>query len=237
MAAACALARRWVKGLAVLVILLALVALVLPRLPRQNTAVLFRGLAFFAEDAGEMKPTASLRRHQAALDRLAAPSNPQDEKSMPAWLKGVGVRRFKDGIAGFYQPPYPKPGARTDDETTYDMEAHERFTFGLFETVAVELGVPGLLAVLFLLACWVAAAQGAFARLAFSSPTPSPEAKRQKEIAAVLALAALGAGGGALVLGVFADPLIQGVGGSFAFFFALALCAERWADETADARG
>lgn len=236
-AAACVLARSWLKGLAVLIALLVLVALVLPRLPRQNTAVLFRGMAFFAEDKGEkdaevkMKPTAVLRRHQAALDLLAAPSNPQDGKSAPNWLKGVGPGRFQKSIGRFYQPPYPKPGRLTDDETTFDMEADEKFSFSLLETVAVELGVPGLLAVLFLLASWIAAAQGSFARLASPSPAPSPAAQRQKETGAALALAALGAGCGALVVSLFLNPAIRGVGGSFAFFFALALCTKQWADD------
>ena len=230
-AAACALSRSWLKGLALLVILLLLTASVLPRLPRHNTALLFRGLAFFAADDGEMKPTATLRRHQAALDLLAAPSNPQDERSAPNWLKGVGAGQFQRHINQFYQPPYVKPGRRTDDEAAYDMEAYEPFTFGLLETVAVELGLPGLLAILFLLASWIAAAQGGFARLAFPSPSPSPAAKTQKEIGAVLALAALGAGCGALVLSLFANPAIRGVGGTFAFFFALALCSRKWAAE------
>ncbi|MGD0089117.1 MAG: hypothetical protein ABSE73_04295 [Planctomycetota bacterium] len=232
-AAAFALSRCTLTGVAVLGILLALVVVVLPRLPRHNPKVLFRGLAFFAEHKDEMKPTAGLRRHQAVLDLLAAPSNGQNQEGAPYWLKGVGAGRYQERINQFYEhePPYPyvRPGERTDDETVFDMEAHEKFSFGLLETVAVELGVPGLLAVLFLLASWIAAAQGAFARLASPAPPSGPDTRR--EIGALLALAALGAGCGALVLSLFGNPAIRGVGGSFAFFFAVALCAARWAQE------
>ena len=232
-AVAFAVSRNWLTGLTALMILLAVVAVVLPRLPRQNTAVLSRGLAFFADDQGETKPTARLRRYQAALDLLAAPSNPQDEKSTPYWVTGVGAGQYQKKINQFYQPAYPKPGRRTDDEAAYDMEADERFTFGFLETVAVELGVPGLLAVLFLFGTWILAAHGAFVKLSSSGPAANT--------AALLALAAFGAGCGALVVSVLANPVIRGVGGSFAFFFAVALCAQHWANErrseTAGERG
>lgn len=241
-AAAYALSRCWLTGLTVVAVLLAVAAVVLPRLPRQNTAALLRGVAFFAtdkDDDGKTKPTARLRRCQAALDLLAAPSDPRDEQSRPRWLTGVGAGSYQKHINQFYQPAYPKPGRRTDDEAAYDMEADERFTFGFLETVVVELGVPGLLAVLFLFGAWICGAHGAFARLAGGTGSQQQtKAARGTEVktAAVLALAALGAGCGALVVSVFASPLIRGVGGSFAFFFAVALCAKRWADE-ADAQG
>jgi hypothetical protein len=217
-ATAMAVHRRWREGLLVTAVLLGLIMIVLPRLPRDNAAVLQRGFALFADADTGKKPTAGLRRHQAALDLMFAPSDPYDEHSAPLWHKGAGAGQFQNNINKFYQPPYSKPGRRTDDEAEFDMEADEPFTFGFLETVAVELGLPGLLAVLFLFGSWIASAHGAFARLC--------ETAERHDAARVLALAAFGAGCGALVVSFFGNPAIRGVGSIFAFFYAISfVCA------------
>ncbi|MCY3021664.1 MAG: hypothetical protein NTW87_21840 [Planctomycetota bacterium] len=227
-ATAYAFARSRLTGLTAVAILLAVVAVVLPRLPRHNDEVLFRGFAFFADDAGARKPTARLRRAQAELSLLAAPSDPRNEESRPNWVLGVGAGRYQKQINGFYYDPvYSKPGRPTDDEAAYDMEADERFTFGFLETVVVELGLPGLVAVLFLFGAWILSAHGAFVRLSANAQSTATPAGGTEPM---LALAAFGSGCGALVVSVFANPVIRGVGGSFAFFFALALCAKCWSD-------
>jgi hypothetical protein len=232
-AAAYGVYRRMLTGFTVVVALLAVGAVVLPRLPRENPAVLLRSVAFYARPDGqpqqEKRPTPRLRRLQAALDLLGAPANPQNEKSPSYWVHGVGANQYQKNINRFYQPPYEKPARRTDDETAFDLDADERFTFSFFETVAVELGVPGLLAVLFLFAAWILSAGGAFARFA--------AAGRDADTKATLALAALGSGCGALVVSLFANPVIRGVGGPFALFFALALYVSQEAQEARERHG
>jgi hypothetical protein len=206
-----AVSQRWLTGLTVIAALACLLIVVLPRLPRKNDAVITRGLALFAGEE-EKKPTARLRRYQASMDLLSSPS--KGEGSAPLWVKGVGAGRYQGQVNRFYQPPYNKPGRRTDDEAAYDMEADERFSFGQLETVTVELGIAGLLAVLFLYGTWIFSAQAAFSLLSPKDVEDDPKA--------VLALSAFGAGVGALVLSVFSNPLIRGVGGTFALFMAIA---------------
>jgi hypothetical protein len=226
-ACACAAARRWLTALTMLAVLLGLICVVLPRLPRENMKVIARGSALFADDQdGNRKPTARLRRYQAALDLLSCPSNPRDEQSPPTWLKGVGVGRYQERVNRFYHTTaYPKPGRRTDDEAAYDMESDERFSFSLLETTAVELGLPGLLALLFVFGAWIFGAHLSFAKLEASA---SPAAR----VSAMLALAALGSGCGAVVLAALGNPMLPGVRGTFAFMLALAFCVARWASGT-----
>jgi hypothetical protein len=215
--------RRYWPGIFVVLALLVTVAVVLPRLPRHNLQVLHRGMTLYADnESGERKPTARLRRYQASMSLLAAPTDPQNEHSSPKGLLGVGVGRYQKEVNAFYREPYPKPGRRTDDEIAYDMESDERYTFGFLETAAVETGVVGLAIVLLLFATWIFGAQGAYFRL--SAPPSELDAR------ATLALASLGAGVGALVVSVFASPILRGVGGTFAFFLALAFCCARWSD-------
>ena len=215
-AAACATVRGYgLTGAAVLAALIAVLTVVLPRLPRDNDAVLLRGVSLYASEGEQKKPTARLRRYQAALDLLAAPSDARNPLSAPVWQKGVGVSQYQTHINRYYHYQYyPKPGRRTDDEAAFDLDADEPFTYGLLESTAVELGVPGLLSLLFLFGAWILAAGSVFARAA-------PHEDRRL----LLSLAALGAGCGALTVSVFANPAIRGVGGSLAFFLALALCA------------
>jgi hypothetical protein len=209
-AVACAygVRRLWLTGATVLALLLLVLAVLLPKLPRHNTEVVARGVALFALDGDLMKATARARRYQAELDLLTS-----QKDGAPVWQKGVGLDQFQPKVNLFYDKiydVYPKPGHPTDAEYSFDMEADEPFTFGLLETIAVELGVPGLLVILFLFGTWLFAAHGAFALA-------------DDDVRAELALAALGAGCGALVASLFTNPAIRGIGGSFAFFFALAL--------------
>jgi hypothetical protein len=201
-------------GLTLLMLLLGFLFIILPRLPRNNPAVLQRGIALFADDGGVKKPTARLRRYQAELDLLGAPCNPHDPDSAPFWVKGVGAGQYQEHVNEFYHSAYPRPAGRTDAESLFDMESPEPYTFGLLETVSVELGVPGLLLLLFLFATWLWSAGAALAKI----PNVSDDPQRT-----MLALAALGAGSGALVLSLLNNPAIRSVGGTFAFFFALAL--------------
>ncbi|MFH0939637.1 MAG: hypothetical protein V1899_10215 [Planctomycetota bacterium] len=229
-AVAYAVKRSKLTGLLALSLLALIVGVILPHLPRQNANILSRGLAFYAEDKKDIKPTARLRRHQAALDLLVAPSNPHDKTSAPNWQTGVGAGQYQRHINGFYKNEYPKPGHGTDDEAVFDMEADEPFTFGFLETLTVELGAPGLLLILFLFGSWILSAHGAFTMVADD----------EQNLLAMLALAAFGTGVGALALSVFANPIIRGVGGSFAFFFALALTTRALAtrrDELPACRG
>jgi hypothetical protein len=103
----------------------------------------------------------------------------------------------------------------TDYESAFDMEADEPLSFGLLESVAVELGAPGILAVLLLFLHWAGAGVAGFA----ATGSASADARCRR----MLCLAALGAAVGALTFSVFANPVLRGVGGSMAFFFALAL--------------
>jgi hypothetical protein len=220
-------ARHGLKAVLVLLAMVAVLLVVLPKLPRQNLAHLHRGTALYADnETGARLPTARLRRYQASHSLLAAPLDSQNEASSPKGLLGVGLNRYQKEINAFYRDPYPKPGRRTDDEAAYDMESDEPFTFGFLETATVETGVVGLLALLTLFGTWIAAAQGAFARVALKRGILADIDTR-----AMLALASLGAGVGALICSVFANPVIRGVGGTFAFFIALAYCAQKWADE------
>lgn len=203
-----------ITGLKLLIALLLVISVVLPKLPRNNAAVVARGLSLYADADGEKKPTARLRRLQASLDLFSAPVDPMNPNSPSYWQKGVGAGQFHERVNGFYQPQYRKPGARTDSEADFDMEAHEPFTFSLFETVAVELGVPGLLIVLLFFGAWLVSGLKAFSCFA-----DNPERLLERE----LALASFGAGCGALVLSLLGNPAIRGVGGSFAFFFAVAI--------------
>lgn len=212
------------RGALVLALLAVVLGLVLPKLPRENLKVIQRGLALYADDEkGERKPTARLRRYQSSLAVLSAPRNPQNEASSPKGLLGSGLGRYQKEVNAFYRDPYPKPGRRTDDEAAFDMESDEPMTFGFFETVTVETGVLGLTVVLALFATWIAAAQGAFARLSAKSA--------DLDARATLALASLGAGAGGLAVSVFANPVIRGVGGTFAFFIAVAYCCWKWSEE------
>ena len=221
--------RKCLSVVAVVAGLILLCLVVLPRLPRNNPSVIFRSVALYAEDTDKAvdnnsmpKPTARLRRYQAALDLLAS-SDPWKQGSWPYWRKGVGSGQYQKNIDKFYQPPYQKPGKRGDEEAAYDMESDERFSWGFLETTAVELGLPGLIAVTLVFASWIAAGFGAFAC------AQSGEQSEESRVCAMLALAALGAGVGALVSSIFLTPIIRGVGGSFAFFYALALVSAMWA--------
>jgi hypothetical protein len=217
-AAAFAVCRRWITGLTVVTVLIGFLFVVLPRLPRNNAEALQRGVALFAADDTEVKPTARLRRYQAVLNLLSAPVDPHNPASAPQWIKGVGAGQYQENVNAFYHPLYPRPAGRTDAEAQFDMESHEPYTFGLFETVTVELGIGGLLAVLFLLLTWIAAAGMALAR-------PDNGGDSAGSDRTMLALAAFGAGTGTLVLSIVNNPAIRGVGGTFAFFYALALVA------------
>ncbi len=222
--------RSWRAALMALVFLLFIISVMLPRLPRNNPQAITEGVALYVNDpateADAAKvPSARLRRYQAVTDLLTARTDPMDLNSKPNWHKGVGCGQYQSKVNGFYQAPYDKPGSTTDDEAAFGIYVDEPTTFGLFETVAVELGVPGLIVVLLLFACWITSAAGAFSRL-FVNATRE---------AATLALAAMGAGVGALVLSVFGNPASQGPGGVFAFFFAVALCSQRWSATPAPA--
>jgi len=212
---------RWLAlgGFGVLCII---AAVALPRLPRNNPEVLARNLALYDEWDGKRQPTARLRRYQSALDLLSSERKalvPESESTRPNWVTGVGAGRYQESVKRFYQPPYDKPSRPTDDEAAFDREADEPFTFGFLETVMVELGVPGLLCVLLLFASWCVSGAGGFFQ---AQDGDEGHARR------LVALSALGAGVGALVLSVFSNPAVRGVGGTFVFFLAAAiLCRAR----------
>jgi len=148
------------------------------------------------------RPTDRLRRYQADLNLLIDRDH---------WRLGVGAGQFQHNVNLYYVAPYyPKPSARTDDVAAFGMEADERFTFGLLETTAVELGLPGLAALLWLFVAW--------ALLALRAYLYSDD-----ERARTLALASLGACVGALVFSLFGSPILRGAGGLLALFLALAL--------------
>lgn len=177
---------------------------VLPRLPRDHVASLWDSLTFYRKvetpKGLREESTARLRRHQAALKLLS-----KDER----WKTGVGAGQFQGSVNVFYDVAYPKPGANTDDEAAFDQEADEPFTFGLYETTAVELGLGGLLAALWVYLAWGASAFSALLRL------DDPDAR-------ALALASLGAAVGAAVFSIFGHPLVRGCGGTLCFFMGLA---------------
>ena len=223
---ALAAVRSWRAALVALIFLLFILTVMLPRLPRDNPHAIAEGVALYVNDPNDVNamkvPSARLRRYQAVTDLLFAHSDPNEPNSAPFWKKGVGSGQYQSKVNSFYQAPYDKPGSTTDEEAAFGIFVDEPTTFGLLETVVVELGVPGLIVVLLLFACWIAAAAGAFSKL-YSNTTRDE---------ATLALAALGAGVGALVLSVFGNPVAHGPGGVFAFFFAVALCAQRWSTVT-----
>ncbi|HYF51305.1 MAG TPA: hypothetical protein VEJ63_17960 [Planctomycetota bacterium] len=217
LAAALTFSQTRVAALVGFATLAIVVAVALPKLPRNNPEVLARNLALYDEWDGKRQPTARLRRYQSVLDLLSAPRKSLDSElssERPNWITGVGAGRYQENVKRFYQPPYDKPVRPTDDESAFDRDADEPFTFGFLETVTVELGAPGLLIVLLLFATWcVCAASG------FSRAEPGDEGHAQR----MVALAALGAGVGALVLSVFGNPAVRGVGGTFVFFLAAAI--------------
>ena len=221
---ALAAARHWRAALAMLLFLVIAIGVMLPHLPRNNPQEIANGVALYVGEPGKKEAGARLRRYQAVVDLLSARTDPYNDKSVPYWVRGVGSGQYQHATNGFYTFPYDQPGARTDEEAQFGLGTHEPYTFGLFETVVVELGVFGLIAVLLLFAQWLAAASGAFT--VFMSRGDHDEA--------TLALAALGAGCGALVLSIFGNPAARGSGSVFAFFFALALCAQTWASRPAN---
>ncbi|HYG76234.1 MAG TPA: hypothetical protein VEK08_14610 [Planctomycetota bacterium] len=225
-AGACIATRRFIPATIILGGLVLTVALILPRLPRHNTEVLWRGVTLYADKDDKKTPTARLCRYQAALDLLNSPLDPQNGAGGRLWQRGVGIGSYQKNINRFYQSPYNKPGGRTDDEGSFDMDSDERFTFGFLETTAVELGVPGLLAVLLVFGGWILSAHSGFTHFASSENDD-----QRTRFAATIALAAFAAGTGALVLSIFASPMIPGVKGSFALFMALAYAVNRWAQE------
>jgi hypothetical protein len=189
----------WVAGLA------AVLLIIWPRLPRDNPQILWRSLSPYGQTIGldaqpREEPTARLRRNQAVWNLMRFPGQA---------IHGAGLGRFQEAIAGQYAPPYFKPGKNTDDEAQFDMGADEPFTFGLFETVAVETGGVGLLLLVWVFLTWAALALRAF----FTSPNHDQR---------LLALASLGAMVGAFVFSFFGNPAIRGCGGVMAFFMGLA---------------
>jgi hypothetical protein len=208
---------------------LAVIVAGMTRLPRDNAKVLIQGASLYVGESGQKVPSARLKRYQASLDLLASPSDPSEENSTGRWFKGVGTGQYQHEVDRFYQFPYRRPNGATDDEALFDTATHEPFTFGLFEKVTVELGVFGMVVLAFLFAVWIGSACSAFARL-----IPPPVASEgtwvpgKSHDISVLALAALGAGTGACVLSIFGSPVVRGPGGTFAFFFALAICTRRW---------
>jgi hypothetical protein len=213
---------------ALLVAALLLVAVVvLPRLPRHNPAALRRTLSPWIEveeDGRKLQvPSARLRRFQAAWNLLVPKENlpvPKDR-----WATGVGAGGYQSATNQFYASEYPKPGANIFDEKEFDTKGNEPLTFSLLETTAVELGLPGVVLMLCTFLTWIAAAAGAFA--AGSGDSMDVHAVPGRP-ARALALAALGAGVGALVYSVFGSPLLRGPGGSFAFWMGLALALNAW---------
>ena len=194
------------KAGAIVAGLLLVAFVILPRLPRRNHEVLLRTLSPWVQAPGQDGEvlSARVRRAQAAWNRLL---------HKDCWKSGVGAGGYQSGIREFYDARhYPKPGANTDDEATFDVGAHEPFTFSQLETTAVELGLPGLIALACTFFLWVLAAGSAFWR---SGPD-------QVEVRA-LALASLGAALGAGVLCFFGSPLVRGAGGTWAFFMGVAL--------------
>jgi len=177
---------------------------VLPRLPRGNDRVLAETLTPWVKEAdGKEVASVRLRRTQVAALLLA---------DRQRWRTGVGSGGYRLHIKHYYNDSgaYPTPGAARDEEAQFDRDTHEPGSFSLLETTAVELGLPGLIFMAWALCAWLAAAAWAFARS--SDPTVR-----------LLALAALGAGVGATVFSLFGNPLVRGVGCSWAFFMGLAL--------------
>lgn len=221
--AALAAVRHWRAALYTLAFLVVIVTVLLPKLPRKNVESVLEGVTLYVSDVNnKIVPGARLRRYQAVVNLLNGLSDPFDLNSTPNWKRGVGSGQYQARLANFYYGPYEKPSISTDDEASFGIYVDEPFSFGLFETVAVELGVPGLIALLLLFGLWIAAAAGAFARL-FTGATSA-----LNRDAATLALASFGAGCGALVLSAFGNPAVRGPGSVFAFFFAVALCVSRW---------
>jgi hypothetical protein len=192
--------------------LLLVAVVLLPRLPRRNPAVLGRTLSPWVEveedGRKQQVPSARLRRFQAAWNLLVRKDR---------WPTGVGAGGYQSATNQFYAPEYPKPGANIFDEKEFDTNGNEPLSFGLLETTAVELGLPGVVLMLCAFLTWIAAAAAAFVRL-----------DPREADARALALAALGAGVGALVYSVFGSPLVRGPGGSFAFWMGLALALNAW---------
>ena len=213
-AAACMLARNWIAGFAILATLFIFVAVVLPHLPekRNNIATLSRGVTLWAKVGDDKKiATPRVRRYQAILSYLSSHRNPMDEKTLPNWVLGAGAGRLNTEVSKFYDDAYyPRTDGRTDDEALFDTKVNERDGFGLVETTALQFGAAGLMVLGLFFAAWIFGAAGAFARGASSDIQ-------------VLALAALGAGVGAMIVSLFSFPSQRGAGsgGTFAFFAAL----------------
>jgi hypothetical protein len=217
-AGACVALRRPLSGLLVFGALGVFLFAVFPNLPqkRDNASVLLRGVALYARPnpAKEEKiSTPRLRRYQAALDFLGSHADASNEQSRPNWILGGSAGRFTARINEYYDSAYyPKPGGATNDETLFDIGQDERDGYGLLEKTAVELGVVGLLAVLAFFGVWLASAGAALGARAAN--------------VRLLALAALGACVGAAVSSVLLFPTQRsGSGGTFAFYFAVALWA------------
>jgi hypothetical protein len=90
----------------------------------------------------------------------------------------------------------------------------------------VELGAAGLLALAWVFLAWLSAAAAGY-----FTAGGGPEAPARR----LLALAAFGAGTGALVFSWFGYPLARGGAGTFAFFLGLALATAGWRGSTGTA--
>ena len=213
-AAACVLAKKYLSGFALIAGVVLFAALILPHLPekRNNVGTLGRGVALWAKIGDDKKiATPRLRRYQAILGYLSSTRDPMNEKTLSNWVLGAGAGRYNTEVNRFYDDTYyPRTNGRTDEEALFDIDVNERDGFGLIETTALQLGALGLTVLAFFFASWILGAAGAFARSNASDLQ-------------VLALAALGAGVGALVASLFVFPSQRGAGsgGTFAFFCAL----------------
>ncbi|MEI6233964.1 MAG: hypothetical protein WCT04_12985 [Planctomycetota bacterium] len=214
-AAACILMKKCWTGAALIVAVALFTAVVLPRLPekRNNIGTLGRGVALWAKVGDDKKiATPRLRRYQATLSYLASHRDPMNEKSMPNWILGAGAGRYNAEVNNYFDDAYyPRTNGRGDEEALFDIDANERDGFGLVEKTGLELGAFGLTVLALFFAGWIFGAAGALAR------GESSELQ-------VIALAALGAGVGAMFVSLFAFPSQRGAGsgGTFAFFCALA---------------
>lgn len=172
---------------------------ILPSLGR-NAAALLNSLQVYRYVPSDdvYSPAKRLRRWQANLNAI---------RLKPLW--GWGAGQYNLALAGRYHPHfYPHGEGKTNEESLFDTEADEPYTFGMWWVNTCEFGLVGLLVLLFFfaeaLACGI--------RAAFSTDATGKW----------LGLCAVGATVAAAVYGPFGNVFVRGLGGGFILLVSLA---------------
>ncbi|HUW56660.1 MAG TPA: hypothetical protein VMZ92_08500 [Planctomycetota bacterium] len=198
----------------VLLVMLVLVIGVYPLLPRNNTAVLAKSLQVFDEEVKTDNPMDRMNPRyvewQAGVKFLTPGYHRQLGISRRAHLRqlllGVGIGNYQQHIGRFYGF-LPKPNVNTTEPDTQS----------LYLVLAVSVGIPAVLAFLWLV--------GAFLRRAAVG-----YAKATDPFLRGLLLGCVGSLASLLITNIFTSTLVHGAGPAMILVFAFASAGARLAE-------